>query len=104
PMTGRGLGKIARVWGQRNGNPKLLSDNRLPATQSTQPFQRIERAGPLGRWGYGEEVADVEQDLQHELVSHVCIVELDHPGREALSAGALVGFAIDRFQILENPG
>src|ERR1041385_813621 len=48
--------------------------------QAAQRLELLDGAGSLGRRGgrHGEEVPDVEEDLQHELVAHVRVVEIGH--------------------------
>ena len=46
-----------------------------------------------------EEVADVEQDLQHQLVPHVGAVQVDHAALIGRQFCAFVGFAVDGFEV-----
>src|SRR5947199_402640 len=51
----------------------------------------------------GEGVADVEQHLEQELLALVGSVDIGHPRLVAGGLGAIVGFAVDRFEIAEDP-
>ena len=48
-----------------------------------------------------QEVANVEQNLHHQLVAHVGGVELFHPG-QVFGLGPVVGLTIDGFEIGED--
>src|SRR5262245_7739010 len=62
-------------------------------------LELLQGAAARCRGGHRKEVADVEQDLQHELVAHVGALEVDHPTVVAGRPGAVVGFAVDRLEV-----
>src|SRR5688500_12402228 len=68
--------------------------------ETAECLELLER-GPARRGGrrHRKEVADVEEDLQHELVAHVGPVELRHARVLAAGPGTIVGLAVDRLQI-----
>ena len=64
--------------------------------------QLLHRAAGGTALRLAEQVADVEQDLHHQLVSHVGGVELFHAPDQAFGLGPVVGLAIDGFEIGED--
>src|SRR5438270_270501 len=70
-------------------------------------FERGDRLGrrrlvAAGRSRGRERVADVQQDFQQELLAMVGGVEIGHAGLVAGGIGALIGVAVDRFEILQD--
>src|SRR5689334_23832278 len=70
--------------------------------ESSDGFELFQRASARCGGRDRKEIPDIEQDLQHQLVAHICAVEVDHPGLIRGLLGAIVGFAVDRFEIGEN--
>src|SRR4051795_11265312 len=54
-------------------------------------FELLQGAAARGRRRHREEVPDVEQDLQHQLVTHVGALEIYHPALVAGPVGPVVG-------------
>ena len=72
--------------------------------QATEAFEGLEGggAGLAGGRSHGKEVADVEEDLEHELVAHVCVLQFGHADGLAVRGGAVVGIPVDGFEILKD--
>ena len=49
-----------------------------------------------------KEVANIEQDLEHQLVAHIGVVEIGHPLLVGAFLGAIEGLAVDAFEVLED--
>src|ERR1043166_64754 len=97
---GRRMGKGAGELGARELGDAVAGSRPEPG-QPAEGFELLDGTRPLGgsRGRHGEEIPDVEQDLQHQLVAHVGVVEVGHaallPGRP----GALVGLLVDDFEV-----
>src|SRR6476659_5960265 len=70
--------------------------------ESPDGFELLEGAAPRRGGRHREEVADVAQNLEHELVAHVGAIEVDHAAPVARGLGAVVGLAIDRLEVGED--
>src|SRR5207247_2611335 len=75
---------------------------------------RLERRDGVGRRGaggvcfglggrYGERVTDVEQHLEQQLLALIGGVDVGHPRLVAGGFGALIGLAVNRLEISEDP-
>jgi hypothetical protein len=71
--------------------------------ESSDRLQLLQRAAATGSRGNREEISDIEQDLQHQLVPHVCALEVNHASLIAGFSSPVEGLAVDRFEIGEDP-
>src|SRR5574338_698253 len=88
----------ARISGAGRNMPGL-------SAKSGELAQRLESfegaAAGRGRRN-GEEIADIQQDFEHELVTLEGIIEVPHAGFGVRRLGLIVGFTIDGFEIRED--
>ena len=104
--TQRVRGMLSRRRGFRHGFRPDRAERtlELPSGQSPERLQLLDRAGALGRsrGRHCEQVADVEHDLQHQLVPHVGVVEIGHPPLVGGLLGPIERLSVDDFEIGEN--
>src|SRR5207249_2849860 len=72
------------------------------SSETSDGLELFQRAPARGRGGDREQIADIEQDLQHQLVPHVGALEIDHASGVLGCLGAVVRFAVDRLEIGED--
>src|SRR5213080_547437 len=102
--------------GERNAQQSHLnvSAHAVLSAEFGDAADRLQRSGWVGAGALpsasfsdggrdGEGVADVEQHLEQELLALVGSVDIGHPRLVAGGLGAIVGFAVDRFEIAEDP-
>src|SRR3954449_5981673 len=70
--------------------------------EATNGVELLEGAAAGGGRRDREEVADVEQDLEHQLVALVSAVELGHAAAIARGLGPVVGLAVDGLEVGED--
>ena len=74
----------------------------MVSRRSASSFSSAEPA-LRGRGGrHRKEVADVEEDFEHQLIAHVCRVELLDPVLVAGGAGPFVCFAVEGFEVAKD--
>jgi hypothetical protein len=72
--------------------------------ESAERLELLKRGPALGgrRGSHRKEVANIKQNLEHQLIPDVRRVEFVDPVLIAGGAGAFESFAIERFKIAEN--
>ena len=76
--------------------------NRFERGDRIRPRCLVAAAFAAGRGSGREGVADVQQHFEQQLLALVGGVEIRHTGLVARGLGAIVGFAVDRFEILQD--